>query len=370
MKLYTPGPLTTSSTVKRAMLQDIGAWDSELINLTRLIQSDLLNLAQVSEEEYACIFMQGSGTFGVESTIGSLTPPDGKCLIAANGAYGERIIRIAQMLKLNHVVLRIPEHIAISAQDIDQLLDKHKDITSVILVHCETTTGLLNPVREIGNIVHQKKRHFIVDAMSSFGGIPVEMDAWHIDALISSANKCIQGVPGFSFVIARRDLLINANNWARSLSLDLVDQWRGFETHGRFRFTPPTHVLLAFQQALKELEQEGGIVSRANRYQANHNVLLQGMHNLGFKALIDSSIQSYIITAFLYPNSLFNFNEFYSRLKQQGHIIYPGKISYADTFRIGTIGDIRPCDISLLVKNINSCLNCSVSIKKSKTLNI
>jgi len=220
----------------------------------------------------------------------------------------------------------------------------------VAVVHCETTTGILNPIAEIGQIVKEHRRAYIVDAMSSFGGMPLDLKAAGIDFLISTANKCLEGVPGFAFVIARRELLLASEGWARSLSLDLLGQWKGFEKNGQFRYTPPTHSILGFEQALRELELEGGIAARAARYAANHQALVEGMKRLGFRVYLDSKAQSYIITSFHFPaGPKFTFQEFYRRLADKGFIIYPGKISQADTFRIGSIGRIFESDMRALL---------------------
>jgi 2-aminoethylphosphonate-pyruvate transaminase len=226
------------------------------------------------------------------------------------------------------------------------------------VIHCETTTGILNPIAQVGEIVQNAGRVFIVDAMSSFGGMPIDFKAAGIDFLISSANKCLEGVPGFSFVIARRDLLLASEGWARSLSLDLLGQLKGFEKNGQFRYTPPTHSILAFEQALRELDAEGGIVSRAGRYASNHRVLVEGMKRLGFQVYLDPKVQSYIITSFHFPeDTAFTFPEFYRRLADKGFIIYPGKISQADTFRIASIGRIFEADIRALLAAIGETIS-------------
>jgi len=302
------------------------------------IRDKLLALAGLSSSAgYEAIPVQGSGTFGVEAVIASAIPPGGGLLVLANGAYGERIVQMAQYLKLRHEVLRTPEDATPDLQVLDRTLGAEKGITHVAVVHCETTTGILNPIDQIGQIVRQHGRSYIVDAMSSFGAVPIDIGGTGIDYLVSSANKCIEGVPGFSFVIGRRDLFLASEGFARCLSLDLVAQLKGFEKNGQFRYTPPTHAILAFQQALRELELEGGIRGRAERYAANHRLLVEGMRELGFRVYLDPRVQSYIITSFYFPEDPgFSFQEFYRRLSEKGFIIYPGKISQADTFRVGS----------------------------------
>ena len=355
--LFTPGPLTTSATVKQAMLRDTGSRDPTFIESVRTIRCSLLGVAGVSPEEYTAVLVQGSGTFGIESVIGSAVPRGGKLLVAANGAYGERIARIASVLGIPANVLRFPEDTPVDSASVRATLEADPAITNVATVHCETTTGLLNPVEEIGREVAAAGRAFTVDAMSSFGAVALDFSAAKIDYLVSSANKCMEGVPGFSFVIARKEALLATEGHARSLSLDLLDQWKGLERDGQFRFTPPTHALLAFAQALRELEAEGGVPGRDARYAANQRTLVEGMRALGFREYLPPERQSHIITSFHYPSSpAFKFDNFYSRLSDRGFIIYPGKLSQVDCFRIGTIGRIFEADVRTLLSAIRETL--------------
>jgi 2-aminoethylphosphonate-pyruvate transaminase len=265
--------------------------------------------------------------------------------------------KIARTLGIATKTLLFAESRLVDPAAVHQALTGDREVTHVALVHCETTTGILNPLAEIGGVVKEHGRVFLVDAMSSFGGMPIDVAASGIDFLVSSANKCIQGVPGFGFALARRDLLIAAEGRARSLSLDLVAQWKGLESDGQFRFTPPTHALLAFWQALEELEAEGGINARAARYAANRQALLAGMTELGFDAYLAPQHQSNIITSFRYPaHANFDFRQFYQRLTEHGLVIYPGKVSDADCFRIGTIGHLFPDDMRTLVGAIRKTL--------------
>jgi 2-aminoethylphosphonate-pyruvate transaminase len=262
--------------------------------------------------------------------------------------------QICQRLNLDRVTITLPETEPVSPAEIEERLTRDPSISHVALVHCETTTGLLNPADEIGRVVKSQERRYIVDAMSSFGGIPMSMDSLSADFLVSSANKCIQGVPGFGFVIARQGELERTEGWARSLSLDLFDQWREMETkQGKWRYTSPTHVVLAFQQALRELDAEGGVAARHGRYVANHQTLVSGMERIGFKPLVDKRYRSPIITSFLYPeDEKFDFMRFYEALKKRRFVIYPGKVSHAETFRIGTIGHLDSSDVRLLIESI------------------
>jgi len=355
--LFTPGPLTTSRTVKQAMLRDLGSRDHEFINIVRDIRSRLLQLAGVEKRDYEAILMQGSGTFSVEAFFSSAVPADGKVLIISNGAYGQRMVKIASTLNIEMTVLEYLEDTIPDLGEIRQTLESDSAITHVATVHCETTTGIVNPIDTIGEIVKKAGKVYFVDAMSSFGGIPIQMKEHGIDYLVSSANKCIEGVPGFGFVLAKTAELEKTERYARSLSLDLYSQWKGLEGNGQFRFTPPTHSLLAFHQALLELEVEGGVEARAERYRNNYEALVTGMRQLGLKEYVDPNLQGYIITSFLYPeHPSFNFQRFYDELNDLGFVIYPGKVSKADCFRIGSIGRLLQSDVEALLLAIEKVL--------------
>ena len=355
--LLTPGPLTTSKTVKQAMMRDLGSRDTEFLEVVRKIRHRLLELGNVADGSYEAVLMQGSGTFAIESVISSVLPRDGKLLVLVNGAYGHRMAKIARTLGIATETLLFPEWRPVDPAEARQALARDRAITHVGTIHCETSTGIMNPVREIGGVVKEQGCAFIVDAMSSFAGMPMGVVSWGIDFLVSSANKCVQGVPGFAFVLARRELLLEAEDRARSVSLDLVSQWKGLEGDGQFRFTPPTHVLLGFWQALEELDREGGIGGRAARYAANQKVLVEGMKELGFDAYLAPEHQSTIITSFRYPkHPNFDFSRFYQHLSQKGFVIYPGKVSDADCFRIGTIGHLFPEDLKALVAAVRQTL--------------
>src|SRR5947207_3653855 len=356
--LFTPGPLTTSLSVKQAMLHDAGSWHFEFNAKVKWVREKILEVAGLSQGAgWETILLQGSGTFGVEAVFATCVPPNGKVAVLANGAYGERMALMLQHLRIDHLVLRSPENSPNDPAALDRALAGDKTITHAAIVHCETTTGILNPITDVGRVVKNHRRAYIVDAMSSFAAIPIDFAAAGIDFLISSANKCIEGVPGFSFVICRRDALLACEGYARCLSLDLLDQLKGFDKNGQFRYTPPTHSLLAFEQAMKELEHEGGVTERGERYRRNQETLMEGMKQLGFRPYLDSAVQSPIITSFYYPDTeSFAFDAFYRLLSDKGFIIYPGKISRANTFRIGSIGRIFPSDINALVSAIDSVL--------------
>lgn len=355
--LFTPGPLTTSRTVKQAMLRDLGSRDDEFIALVHDIRIRLLTVAGVDDSTHTTVLMQGSGTFGIESVVGSVVPRGGKLLAVVNGAYGRRIVQIAQALDIAVTPLVFAEDEVPNPRRVAGCLQEDPAITTVAVVHCETSTGQINPVAPIGEHVRNHGATYIVDAMSSFGAVPLDLNAAAVDFLVSSANKCIEGVPGFALVIARTDALTAMTGYARSLSLDLLAQYQGLESNGQFRFTPPTHALLAFHQALDELEHEGGQAGRADRYRRNHSVLLDGMHALGFQTYLRPEQQGYIISSFRYPDHPnFDFVRFYQALSDRGHVIYPGKVSDADCFRIGSIGRIDVADVQSLLSAIAAVL--------------
>lgn len=351
--LLTPGPLSTSQSVREAMLQDWCTWDEDYnVGVVSSIRKDLLELACV-DDSYTTVLLQGSGTYSVEAVLGCSVKPEDKLLVMANGAYGSRMGEIAGRQGLNHVVVTLKETEQVTAGAVVKALEEHAGVTHLAVVHCETTTGIINPIEEIASAISGRNLTFIVDAMSSFGGIPIDVQKLGIDFLISSANKCIQGVPGFGFVIARRSHLEATKGVSKSLSLDMYEQWNEMEKGcGKWRFTSPTHVVRAFFQALQELREEGGIEARHARYCNNHSVLLEGMKKAGFKALLPEEVQSPIITSFLYPEEGFDFHSFYHELKGRGFVIYPGKISEAPTFRIGNIGDVFPGDFARLTDEI------------------
>lgn len=355
--LLTPGPLTTSKGVKAAMLRDWCTWDEDYNALVRGLRSRLEALGTRSGG-YSSVLMQGSGTFAVEAVVGTALPKDGKLLVVANGVYGLRIARIAERLGIARALLDFGETGRPDPEEVEQALRADAAISHVAVVHCETTTGMLNPVEEIGAVVKRAGRTYIVDAMSSFGGIPMDAAALGADYLISSSNKCIQGVPGFGFVLARREALERCAGQARSLSLDLYDQWRCMEDGGgKWRYTSPTHVVRAFAAALEELEAEGGVAARHARYAANQSLLREGMRRLGFATLLPDEFQSPIITSFLSPeNPAYNFNSFYQELKARGFVIYPGKVTGADTFRIGNIGQVYPDDMLRLLEAVRDSM--------------
>lgn len=351
--LLTPGPLTTSQTVKEAMLNDWSTWDDDYNATTQWIRRELLRIANVAETDYTAVLIQGSGSYGIESVINTGIPSDATFLVLENGSYGRRMAQMAKGYGINTLELEFAEDKPVDAVQVAEFLDKHPEVTHLGLVHLETTTGILNPVTDILADANERGLETIVDAMSSFGGLPIDVAAWDPTYLISSANKAIQGVPGFAFVIAKRVNLAKNEHTARSLSLDIYDQNREMDEHnGKWRFTSPTHVVYAFATALEELRAEGGIPARYARYASNQKQLEDGMHALGFKTILNDEVQSPIITSYTFPTDDFDFRRFYDYLKAKHFVIYPGKVSKLPTFRLGNIGEIYAADITELLAAI------------------
>ena len=350
-KLLTPGPLTTTDTVKKEMLFDHCTWDDDYKKITTKIRGELLKLAHVSEPEYTAVLMQGSGTFGVESVLTSSVGENDCLLILANGSYGKRMAEIAEHAGLHYYMEEFHYDQIPDAGRVEEILARHPEITHVSMVHSETTSGILNDIASVTKVVKMAGKTMIVDAMSSFAGVDIPVGELQLDFLISSANKCIQGVPGFSFIICRREALDQCEGKARSLSLDLYDQWKTMQADGKWRFTSPTHVVLAFAKALEELDEEGGIEARSRRYQENNRYLISHMKAMVFIPYVSEEHQGSIITTFFYPeNRNYTFDEMYRYIKERGYAIYPGKVTDVDTFRIGNIGEIYLEDMEKLCR--------------------
>jgi 2-aminoethylphosphonate-pyruvate transaminase len=343
--LLTPGPLTTSDTVKRAMLRDWGSRDRGFIELNARIRARLVELAG-GEGSHVAVPLQGSGTFVVEAMLGTLVPRDGKLLVLVNGAYGQRMVRMAGYHGRAVVALETPEDRPNDPAALDRALADDPSISHVAAVHCETTSGILNPIEELAAVTQRHRRRLLIDAMSAFGALPLDARTVPFDGLAASANKCLEGVPGVGFALIREAALRAAEGNAPCLSLDLYDQWASMERNGQWRFTPPTHVLAALDQALAEHAAEGGTPGRGARYRENCRLLVAKMRALGFETLLPDHLQAPIIVTFRMPaDPRFVFQDFYDRLRGRGYVIYPGKLTVAPSFRIGCIGRIGPAEM-------------------------
>ena len=353
--LLTPGPLTTAFRVKEAMLRDWGSWDADFRAMTKSLCDQLVALAGDTEGEFACVPMQGSGSYCVEAMLGSFVPHDGKVLVLANGAYGLRAAETMRYIGRAYRLIDKGDYMPPRGDEVAAALDADPAITHVIAIHCETSSGILNPVAEISEAVYSRGRKLLVDSMSAFGA--VDLTGIHYDAMVSSANKCIEGVPGFGFVIARKTELLASKGNCHSLSLDVHAQWANMVKSGQWRYTPPTHVVAAFLEALRLHHEEGGVAARGARYARNRDVMVSGMRELGFETLLKDRWLSPIIVTFFCPaDPNFVFPRFYDLMKSKGFIIYPGKLTVVDSFRIGLIGRMDEHVMRRVVAAAGECL--------------
>jgi 2-aminoethylphosphonate-pyruvate transaminase len=338
--LLTPGPLTTSMQTKQAMLRDWGSWDADFNSITTRVRERLLEIAHATGT-HECVPLQGSGTFSVEAAIGTLVPRSGHVLVPQNGAYCQRIARICRVLGRAFTTIDYPEDAAVRADDVDRALQANPGITHVALVHCETSAGILNPLQAIADVVARHGRQLIVDAMSSFGALEIDARKTPFDAVIAASGKCLEGPPGMGFVIARRGALERAEGNCQSLAMDLYDQWAYMKKTTQWRFTPPTHVVAAFDCAIAQYLEEGGRVARGARYAANCRTLIDGMAKLGLRSFLPAAIQAPIIVTFHAPDTpRYDFKSFYNSVKARGYILYPGKLTTLETFRVGCMGQL------------------------------
>lgn len=343
--LLTPGPLTTARSVKEAMLHDWGSREAAFLAMSKAVLEDLPRIIH-GEGRYAAVPMQGSGTFAIEAMLTSFVRRNGKVLVLVNGAYGRRAKRMLDIARRRSVVHETAEDEPPDLAAVERLLKRSKGITHVFAVHCETTSGILNPIEDVAEVAARHGKRLLIDAMSAFGALPLDARKIAFDAVAASSNKCLEGVPGLGFVVARKDALAEAAGNATTLVLDLHDQHQDLERSGQYRFTPPTHVVAAFHQALAEFRDEGGVAGRGRRYAENCRVLVDGMRALGFTPLLPPALQAPVIVTFRMPrHPRFAFERFYDALRRRGYVIYPGKLTVADSFRIGCIGRLYPEDM-------------------------
>jgi 2-aminoethylphosphonate-pyruvate transaminase len=339
--LLTPGPLTTAKSVKEVMVHDWGSRDATFLRINGEVLARLPEIIN-GNNEFVTVPVQGSGTFAVEAMLTSFVPAKGKVLVLINGAYGHRAKRILDIARRKTVVYETPEDTPPDLKRVETILKRSTGITHVFMVHCETTSGVINPVHEVGALAARYGKSYLIDSMSAFGALPLDANRAHADAVAASSNKCIEGVPGLGFVLCRKTTLSKLKGNATTLVLDLYDQAANFEKTGQYRFTPPIHVIVSFHQALMEFFTEGGQPGRGARYANNCKVLVDGMRKLGFRTLLHDAVQAPIIVTFHMPtNTSFNFQRFYDALKDRGYVIYPGKLTVADSFRIGCIGRLN-----------------------------
>jgi 2-aminoethylphosphonate-pyruvate transaminase len=354
--LLTPGPLTTSLATKAAMLRDWGSWDASFNAVTARVRERLTAIIN-GRESHVCVPMQGSGTFSVEGAVNTLVPRDGHVLVLINGAYGKRLAKLTEMMGRKLSTFETADDVPTTSADVARALDADPSITHVGLIHCETSTGILNPLPEIADVVAARGRSLIVDAMSSFGAIPIDAKAIPFDALIAASGKCIEGPPGMGFVFVRKTVLEQCAGRSTSLALDLYDQWTYMERTTQWRYTPPTHVVAAVDAALEQYVAAGGQPARYRRYAANCETLISGMAEMGFKVFLDARIQAPIIVTFHAPaDPKYAFKPFYDEVRNRGFILYPGKLTQLETFRVGCIGAIGPEEMRHAVNAVRDSL--------------
>jgi 2-aminoethylphosphonate-pyruvate transaminase len=343
--LLTPGPLTTSTAVKQAMVHDWGSRDAEFLRINRMVLDKIVELAG-GEGSHVTVPVQGSGTFAVEAMITSFVAKTGKLLVLINGAYGQRARKIAEIAGRAVVIHETAEDTPPDLAKVEAMLTADKAITHVFAVHCETTSGILNPINEIAALVARQGRRLLVDSMSAFGALEIDARKVHYDAMAASSNKCLEGVPGLGFVVCRKEALAECRGNATTLVLDLFEQAENFAKTGQYRFTPPIHVIVALGKAIEEHAAEGGVAGRGKRYRENAQVLIDGMRAMEFHTLLGEKLQAPIIVTFHMPTDpKFVFQRFYDGLKDRGYVIYPGKLTVADSFRIGCIGRLYSDDM-------------------------
>tara|TARA_B100001248_G_scaffold262334_1_gene257601 strand:- start:3854 stop:4924 length:1071 start_codon:yes stop_codon:yes gene_type:complete len=347
----TPGPLNISKRVKNKMLFDYGSRDTNFNDSVYKLRKKIVNLTTNNSEKYTSILIPGSGTYAIESVLCSTISNNNKLGLFINGAYGKRMNSITDIHNITTIPCVIPENESFQISHVDKLLNKYPDITNIGIVHCETTTGILNNISEIGEYLKDKNKTFFVDCMSSFGGIPIDIEKCNIDYLVSSSNKCLHGPPGLSFCIANKNHLEKCKGISKTVSLDLYSQWKHFEENNQFRFTPPTHIVMSLYEAILELEELGGIKKRNKQYKKYNKIFSKELGKIGFEKYLKEN-QSEIITTWKYPKENFNFNDFYNYLRDNDILIYPGKLSNEDVFRIGNIGDLSENDINYVINNI------------------
>ena len=347
--LLTPGPLTTSLRTKLAMLKDWGSWDSDFIAITARVRQSLLDIVH-GHDSHVVVPLQGSGTFSVEAAVATVVPRDGHVLVLDNGAYCKRAAKLTHLMGRRTTVVPFAEDAAISPEVLQTHLLADKSITHVVMIHCETGAGVLNPLQAVADVCQAHGKGLIVDAMSSFAALEIDARKVHFDALVAASGKCLEGVPGMGFVFIRKAILPQCEGNNNSLAMDLYDQYIYMEKTGQWRFTPPTHVLVALNEAIAQFEEEGGQTARLKRYQSNCSTLVEGMAALGFKPFLDPAIQAPIIVTFHAPaDPRYQFKTFYDIAKKNGFILYPGKLTQVETFRVGCIGAIGPAEMAQAV---------------------
>jgi len=343
--LLTPGPVTLSARVKRAMLRDLASGEAEMQETIAWSRRYLLGLCN-AQGTHTAVPLVGSGTSGTEAVIGTFVPANGKLLIHTNGVYGDRLVEIARRIRTPYTSFRTAPYTPPTPEQFEAAIAADPGITHVMLVHCETSTGILNPIEPIAAVCRRLGKGLLIDAVASFGAFRLDARTLSFDAVVCSANKGLQAPPGLAWIVAKKSALEEAKGNAHSLTLDLWDQNQHLDRTGMFRFTPATHLLLAFAEALREHEAEGGIEGRHARYHRSWRRLVDGMRQMGFRTLLEDSVASPIVATFHEPlDPGYSFKALYEGMKRRGFIIFPGRLAAANTFRIACIGVVTEVDI-------------------------
>jgi 2-aminoethylphosphonate-pyruvate transaminase len=354
--LLTPGPLTTTLRTKLAMLKDWGSWDSDFNAVTASVRKSLQAVIH-GQDSHVVVPLQGSGTFSVEAAVATVVPRDGHVLVMDNGAYCKRAAKLTTLMGRRCTVMPFDEAAQVSPAALDAMLEADTSITHVMLIHCETGAGVLNPLKEVADVCKTHGKGLLVDAMSSFAAIEIDARKVHFDALVAASGKCLEGVPGMGFVFIRKAVLDGCAGRSQSLAMDLHDQYAYMEKTTQWRFTPPTHVVVALAEAIAQFEEEGGQPARLARYESNYRTLTEGMAKLGFKPFLDPAIQAPIIVTFHAPaDGRYDFKTFYAAARDRGFVLYPGKLTQVETFRVGCIGAIGPNEMAQAVQAVAGAL--------------
>ncbi|MES2980594.1 MAG: 2-aminoethylphosphonate--pyruvate transaminase [Pseudomonadota bacterium] len=354
--LLTPGPLTTTLRTKLAMLKDWGSWDADFNAVTASVRKSLLDIVH-GHETHVVVPLQGSGTFSVEAAVATVVPRDGHVLVLDNGAYCKRAARLTSLMGRTCTLMPFDEAAQVSPEAVSKQLTQDTSITHVVLIHCETGAGVLNPLQEIADVCALHGKGLIVDAMSSFAALEIDARKVRFDALVAASGKCLEGVPGMGFVFLRKAILGGCAGRSQSLAMDLHDQYVYMEKTTQWRFTPPTHVVVALAEAIAQFEEEGGQPARLARYTSNYTTLVEGMAAMGFKPFLDPDIQAPIIVTFHAPaDSRYEFKRFYAAARERGFVLYPGKLTQVETFRVGCIGAIGPNEMRQAVQAVAGAL--------------
>ncbi len=355
--LLTPGPLTTTLRTKMAMLRDWGSWDSDFIAVTARVRKGLIDIIG-GQDTHVVVPLQGSGTFSVEAAVATVVPRDGHVLVLDNGAYCKRAAKLSSLMGRKTTVLAFDEAQAVSPDVLQARLQADASITHVVMIHCETGAGVHNPLPAVAEVCERQGRGLIVDAMSSFAALEIDARRVRFDALIAASGKCLEGVPGMGFVFLRKEIVDHCAGHSQSLAMDLHDQYVYMEKTGQWRFTPPTHVLVALDEAIAQFQEEGGQPARLARYVGNYQTLIKGMAALGFKPFLDPAVQAPIIVTFHAPaDPRYDFRRFYEAAKRRGFILYPGKLTQIETFRVGCIGAIGSVEMEQAVHAVRLALD-------------